>query len=383
MNWSIKKLGDVLEKIVGGGTPSMSNPDYWGGNISWASVKDIKENSFVLTQTEDYITEEGMENSATNLIPSGSLIMATRMGLGRVVKTKIDTTINQDLKALFPGNDLDSDYLLFFLKSKSQELINKGSGATVSGIKLEHIKDLEIPLPPLPEQKRLVKKIEELFAKIDEAKKLREEAIKETESLIPSTLHRIFTAGQAKGWPEKEIGEIAPIRRKNNKDLLPYVGMEDVESGTGIFLGSFDSKKVSSNTFYFDQDCVLYGRLRPYLNKVLIPNFKGHCSTEMFPLVPDTTILSREYLWYWLTQKSFIDAAMKTAMGSRMPRAKMTEVVKFKILIPPISEQKKIVAELDSLSAKVKQLKELQKSTSADLTALKQSILHKAFSGEL
>lgn len=381
VNPPIKKLGEVLERIVGGGTPSTSNASYWGGDIPWASVKDIKEGIFVLTGTKDSITEEGLKNSAATLAPKGTLIISTRMGLGRVVKAEIDTAINQDLKALFPKSGLDVDYLLLFLRANAQEIISKGSGATVSGIRIEHIRNLEIPLPPIGEQRKIVARLENLLGKIKEAKRLRAEAQENTDNLLSAELHKIFEEGKKMGWKEKMIGDVAPIMRESNKKLLPYVGMEGIESNSGKFIGSLEPKKVKSNTFYFDQSCVLYGRLRPYLNKVLMPDFEGHCSTEMFPLVPDQKYLLRAYFWYWITQKSFVDRAMQTNKGSRMPRADMEEVMKFKIPLPPPDEQKKIVARLDKLSQLVEGLRQAQARTLSDLVALEQSVLHQAFNG--
>lgn len=97
--WKKIKLGEALEKIVGGGTPSKSEPKYWNGNIPWASVKDMSDGVYRLSST-DHITELGLQNSSTNLIPKGTVIISTRMGLGRCFRADKEVSINQDLKAL-------------------------------------------------------------------------------------------------------------------------------------------------------------------------------------------------------------------------------------------------------------------------------------------
>lgn len=145
------RLGDYIE-LIGGGTPSKNKEEYWGGEIPWMSVKDLKSDH--VNKTIDTITQLGVDNSATNLIPAGSLIIATRMAVGKAVITEIDTTINQDLKAIKIRGDIDKMYLFYLFKSKRPHFESIAKGATVKGIKIAGIKDLKIPLPPLPQKKR-------------------------------------------------------------------------------------------------------------------------------------------------------------------------------------------------------------------------------------
>ena len=94
------KTKSKTASIVGGGTPSKDVAEYWGGDIPWASVKDFSGSR--LSRTQDYITQEAIKASATNLIPAGTLITPTRMALGRVAVFDCNVAINQDLKAIFP-----------------------------------------------------------------------------------------------------------------------------------------------------------------------------------------------------------------------------------------------------------------------------------------
>jgi type I restriction enzyme S subunit len=149
------------------------------------------------------------------------------------------------------------------------------------------------------------------------------------------------------GWERKRLGDVCRIdRRQARHKGLPYVGLEHIEGGTGKFVGSLEQTQVKSNTFAFDAKSVLFGRLRPYLKKVLLPSFNGHCSTEIFPLQPSPT-LAAEYLHYWFLQDSVIAAIDATCTGARMPRADMDAVMDFPIPVPPLPEQRRIVAILD------------------------------------
>lgn len=110
--------------------------------------------------------------------------------------------------------------------------------------------------------------------------------------------------GSDKGWEVKKLGEVGEYDKQQGKyNSHIYVGMEDIKSNTGEFIGSNESKKVKSTTFYFSNEHILYGRLRPYLNKVLVPNFSGHCSTEIFPIKVNKYV-NREYLARWFMIKN-------------------------------------------------------------------------------
>ena len=157
-NWQTKKLGEVLDGIVGGGTPSKEKPEYWNGSIAWASVKDITRfNSF---GTQDYITEEGLKNSSSRLIKAGTLIMPTRMALGLTVQFAIDVAINQDLKALYIKSILHKEFLKYWFESKRSKIKKMGTGSTVDGIQVGDLKSLKINLPEKPEQQRIVSVLE-------------------------------------------------------------------------------------------------------------------------------------------------------------------------------------------------------------------------------
>src|SRR5260221_5263188 len=140
MSWDVVKLGDVLSRIIGGGTPSKANPDFWNGDIPWCSVKDMQDDKFQINSTEDFITEDGLKNSASNLILAGTVITSTRMGLGRAFINGVDMAINQDLKGLIPNARIENEFLLWSIVFKREELEGLGTGATVKGIRIETLK---------------------------------------------------------------------------------------------------------------------------------------------------------------------------------------------------------------------------------------------------
>lgn len=165
MSWNEDRLGNIVEKVVGGGTPSRDVKKYWNGDIPWMTVKDLKGRS--PQSTEERITKEAVEESATNIIPPNTVIVATRIALGKAVKVPYPTAINQDLKAIYLPKSVNPDFFLYWWEFKAPEIANMGSGTTVKGIRLEVLNDLLFRFPELSLQNRIVRKIGTLFSEID------------------------------------------------------------------------------------------------------------------------------------------------------------------------------------------------------------------------
>ncbi len=155
--WERKKLGDLFEKIVGGGTPSRIKSEYWNGNIPWATVKDFR--TFRENGTQESITKGGLLNSSSNLIPKGTVITSTRMGLGQAVIYDVDVAINQDLKAIFTNKQLLPDYLFYWFSANKEEIESLGSGSTVKGISLGDLKGFETLITESIEEQKAIAQI--------------------------------------------------------------------------------------------------------------------------------------------------------------------------------------------------------------------------------
>lgn len=165
-DWDIVKFGDVVKKFIGGGTPSRSNPKYWNGDIPWVTVKDFA--TFDSCQTQEYITKEGLQGSATHLIPRGTLIVSTRMALGKAVIYDVDVSINQDLKALVLSDDTDEKYLYYWFQKHAEYINILGGGSTVKGISLPDIKKVAFIKLDKREQSAIAKVLSDMDSEIEE-----------------------------------------------------------------------------------------------------------------------------------------------------------------------------------------------------------------------
>ncbi|MGE6606180.1 restriction endonuclease subunit S [Halomonas sp. NPDC076908] len=223
-HWAACRLGDLALTITGGGTPSKNNPSYWAGDIPWASVKDLKDFKF-LDSTQDHITEDGLKNSSTNLIPAGRIIVCTRMGLGKVAVNRVPLAINQDLKALELPQEVNADFFVILYKTREVS----GTGTTVSGIKQDKLLALPAALPPTDEQSRIVAKVDELMALCDQL-----EAQQQQRRTLQNQLRRVTLQAVATSQSPHELQENWERLEANFGQL--FSAPEDVAAFRGLIL---------------------------------------------------------------------------------------------------------------------------------------------------
>ena len=293
-----------------------------------------------------------------------------------------------------PLNNLSSKWIHFYLR---QETLRKEAVKYFTGsvgqqrVPEEFLKNLVLPLPPLEEQKRIVTRIEELFAKIDEIKRLRKGATDEARALMPAALHEVFSKPDEKGWKWIKLREVL---KKDRKTINPldypdekfwHISMDCIETGTGNLLSKvyLRGSEIKSIKYKFNSSHILYGKLRPYLNKVYsVPNGEnGICTTEFIPLVVENA--DKEFIARYLRTKYVVDFAMNNLTGTRQPRTDIDKLLDFKVPLPSIEEQKRVVKYLDGIQEKTIALEKRQQETERETDKLKESILHKAFRGKL
>ena len=286
-------------------------------------------------------------------------------------------------------------YLHFYLSQERiwNEIERNSTGQTnISRLRLKEpdFLAMEIPLPPLEEQRRLVARIEALAAKIEEARGLRRLAVEEAEALVPSSLHRFFEI-ESGNWLDVPMPEAITIsdRQVDPKlpeySSLPHVSGENMESKTCRLLPyrTAEEDGVKSNNYLFSPDTILYSKIRPYLQKAVFVDFQGVCSADVYPIKVTNGNLDPRFVMWSLVAGPFTEYANRISGRTRMPKLNRKQLFAFTLRHPPLEEQRRIVADLDGLQGKVDALKQLQAQTQAELDALLPSVLDKAFKGEL
>ena len=215
-------------KWQGGGTPSKARPEFWGGSIPWVSPKDMKTTK--ITKTIDGITPQAIQGSAANFITTGSILIVTRSGiLAHSFPTAInaiEVTVNQDLKALTPWPGLSPEYIRLALKGYERAILNEcvKDGTTVHSIELPALMGFAIPLPPLPEQHRIVAKIEVLFSELEAGEasltRARAQLSLYRQSLLKAAFQGKLTANWRAANPDKlEPPETLLSRIRKERDV--------------------------------------------------------------------------------------------------------------------------------------------------------------------
>ena len=287
------------------------------------------------------------------------------------------------------------EYIYYLVRSEvfRKEAEQKMTGsAGQKRVPKEFIINYEIPLPPLKTQKEIVAKLDEKFEKLREAKKLREEALVDTEKILSQTLREIFEEGKQKGWEEKTIEDscvlksgttISPSLEKQQGDLL-YLKVADMNL-------SENQIEINTSSRFCDSKKANLKQVIP-IGSVIFPKRGGAIFTNKKRLIIKPTIvdlnimamipgnsLESKFLYYWFTMLD-----LKTInSGSSIPQINNVDINPLKILIPPLAEQKQIVKKLDVLSEKLRTLRDLQTSQLTDLKSLERAYLREAFRGEL
>ena len=203
--WVWARVGETYD-IVGGGTPSTAIGEYWEGDIPWITSADVYGLKDIRPRRQ--ITRQAIENSATNLVPSGSLIVVTRVGLGKIALTKTAICSSQDSQALVAGKtSLYPEYSLYCLSEAVQVFKHKHRGTTINGVTKKQLAELPFPVPPLPEQHRIVEEIERRFSVADQIEETIEHGLKQAERLRQSILKRAFEGKLVAQDPNDEPAE--------------------------------------------------------------------------------------------------------------------------------------------------------------------------------
>jgi len=400
MRWQVKKLGDVCN-IIGGGTPSKSNDSFYEGEIPWATVRDMKNER--LSSTELCITGEAIKQSSTNLIPSGAIITATRVGLGKVCILEQDTAINQDLKAVIPKTkELDNLFLFWWMKSIAHLIVGAGTGATVQGVKLTFVKALEVPLPPIPEQKRIVALLDTVFADLEQTRAKTEQNLKNARELSDSYLQQIFSQ-KDEGWVDLPLGDICNFKHGfafkseffvDHSDLVLLTPGNFYEDGgyrdrgekqkhyQGDFPNEYLLPKGSLLVAMTEQAAGLLG------SSALVPEDNIFLHNQRLGLVEINSEfegkVSLNFLFHLFNTKYFRAKVQETASGLKVRHTspKKMQVIPVPLLLD-LTEQENIAQKLFEAKKRVMELEAIYQQKLDSIDELKKSILQKAFNGEL
>jgi type I restriction enzyme, S subunit len=415
--WATVSVKDIFE-MFSGGTPSKSDPSLWNGPIPWLSSGDIKAD--VISRGSDSISTRALENSSTKLCRPGSILVVVRSGILKhtlpVAVLSAEAAINQDIKCLDSGHDDLNGWLAISLRANARKLLSSNrEGTTVQSVKSETLNDFELPVPPLAEQRRIVAKLDALLARVRSSQQRLEG--------VQKTLRRFRQAVLAAGCS----GRLTADWRSKTVDK----GIEDLPAGwRAVCVGDV----IEDLKYGTAQKCSHEKRGTPVLR---IPNVANGIidlselkyavlppkERETLQLVPGDILIIRSngsvslvgrcalvrtedkgfaYAGYLIrirpSQAAIAPRFLNLVLGSYNVRLQIElearstsgvnninseEVRELHFLLPPLEEQAVIVHRTEAMFALADRLENRLKKATSQVERLTQSILDKAFRGEL
>jgi type I restriction enzyme S subunit len=406
--WEVVPLKEVGVEFFGGGTPSTKKSEYWGGNIPWTTSAYF--DGLYLTKGAKSITSKGLENSSSNLVPKGNLLIGTRVGVGKVAINLIDVAISQDLTAMIINKTkVFPEFLAYTLMTKrTQYFFSSGArGVTIKGIPRDDLIQIPIALPPLPEQRAIAHVLSTLQRAVEEQDKI----IAAARELKKSLMRHLFTYGPV---PPEQAERV--LLKETEIGMVPeqweVVAVEDVVDSTqyGISLrgsphGKFpilrmnnlaDGRVDNSDLQYVDLEeddfqkfkvCrgdILFNRTNSYelVGKTVVFDLEGDYvfASYLVKVVADTDKLSPRYLNYYLNWE-VVQSRMKmfATRGVSQSNINATKLRGFQIRLPPLPEQHEIARILSAVDKKI----ETEEKRKAALQALFKTMLHLLMTGQI
>lgn len=395
-NWSKKTL-DSLCEIELGKTPYRGNKKFWDAekqtNNVWLSIADLlNTEGKIIFDSKEYISDEGVKLS--KIVKKGMLLVSFKLTLGRLAFAGKDLYTNEAIAALSIKNEkeLSKEFLYNFLSyfdwNNATEGDVKVKGKTLNKSKL---KEIEIPLPPLSEQKRIVKILDEVFEEVEKAKENAEKSLRNSRELFEAYLQSVFENGNGE-WEKRSLGEIYDVRdgthdspKYQTKGFALVTSKNLKRNGLNFdnikYISERDYEKVNDRS-KVDKGDILFAMIGTIGNPIVVeidPDF----AIKNVALFKVSKSQSNYFLRYYLASKMVVDKMARESKGTTQKFVGLGYLRDFKVLLPPLSEQKAIVKKLDALSEETKKLEEIYKKEIADLEELKKSVLQKAFRGEL
>lgn len=384
------QLGECCE-IVSGSTPDTFVKDYWDGEIYWATPKDLGElNSAYLSTTQRKITKAGFDSCSTTILPVGSVLFSSRAPIGLVAINTVPMCTNQGFKNLVPKSDLVfNKYLYYWLKFNRKRLEALGNGATFKEISKSVISKVEIPLPPLHEQRRIA-------AILDKAEVLREkrrQTINKLDSLLQAVFLEMFgdPATNPKGWRRGVLGDVIysakdgpHVSPKYSASGIPFLSTRHIKPGRIIWE---DLRYISS-----EEAQAHWKKCKPEMGDILYT--KGGTTGMAKAIDFDLDIAVWVHIAVLKTNREIADPLWLEQMlntsycyaqsqefthGIANHDLGLTRMIKIRLYIPPIELQQRY----SDFALRLKKLEEKQNQSLQRLDSLFQSIQQRAFGSKL
>lgn len=377
-SWQAKTIGEVCE-VVNGGTPKTGVTEYWDGLHLWITPAEMgKRPSPYVEATDRTLTDSGLKNSSARPLPPYSVILSSRAPIGHLVINTKPMATNQGCKGLVPSNAIHYKFLYHYLSSIIELLNELGTGATFKELSGGKLKEVWIPVPSLAEQQRIVAILDQAFAGIAAGRANAERNLRNARELFESHLQAVFTQ-HGEGWDETTLDQIAinldskrvPITKRDRKSgEYPYYGASGIVDYVADYIFEGDALLVS------EDGANLLARSTPI---AFSASGKYWVNNHAHILKFEETV-TQQFVQF------FLESTKLDEYITGMAQPKLTQKALNSIPVPlpsSIEQQHEVVTTLQSLATETQRLESLYQRKLAALDELKQSLLARAFAGEL
>jgi type I restriction enzyme S subunit len=388
-SWSVNRLADLCE-IRLGKTPARGNRAYWEGDKPWAAISDL--NDEVLTQTKEGITEAAVRECGCKIVPKGTLLFSFKLSIGKMAFAGIPIFTNEAIAALpvKPSVKLEPRFLFYALKVVP--LLGRVSDAA-KGMTLnkQSLAEIQIPIPPLAEQRRIVARVEALTSRLDQARQARQAALAEAENLMQAAMQSAFEGSE--DFTEAPLGNLCTMKTGKTPPTgcpeyfagdIPFVCPADVGQSLRITTAA---RRVSRQAVtdgkanLFPRGTVLVVGIGSTVGKVGLAAADVCTNQQITGLTFRKGILPGYAAWFLTSQRAVIENA---ASDGGVPIINQNGMGQLAFRFPESTdEQRAIVAQLDALRAKLDELQRLQRKVESELASFTPALLARAFRGEL
>ena len=384
------KLGQICE-TTSGGTPNRKNDAYYCGSIPWVKSGELGKGT--IYDTEEKITEEAVKESSAKIFPKGTLLIALYGAtIGKLGFLGVPAATNQAVCGIFENEKIDLQFLSYYLFHKRNDLIAQGTGGAQPNISQTILKNLPIPLPPLATQHQIVSRIETLFAELDKAEERLRTAQQQLKTYKQAVLNHWLSNKDGK-WKTVKLGEVADMclgkmldKNKNKGTYQPYL------RNVNVRWGSFDLDDLLEMKFEEseqDRYGIQIGDLimceggepgRCAIWNANVPNMKIQKALHRIRV---KNMVYNKFLYCLFSLYAQNGYLEKYFTGTTIKHLTGQSLKSIEIPLPPLSEQQRIVEEIESRLSQASKSSACIEEALQQTEALQQSILKKAFSGEL
>jgi len=397
-DWEQVKLEAVSIKFVSGGTPSTTETRYWNGEIHWMRSAHISGKEVFFG--EKYITQTGLENSATNIVSKDNMLIATRVSLGSVVINRVDMAISQDLTGIILNKErINEEFLYYLLIAEKNVILSKAQGTTIKGILRDDLKKIRISLPPIVEQWGIA----EVLGTVDKAIQQTDAVVERAEELKRGLMQHLLTRGIGhtefkdtplgeipETWNIMEIQDISIITggstpSTTNSDYwggdIPFVTPSDItslenENYISKTRRNITKKGLDSTSSSLLNPPTILLTSRATLGEAAINSVPVSTNQGFANINPHSNVDVLWLLYYLRWKKREFE---RLASGSTFKEVSKRSIKRMKVTLPPLEEQTRISKMLLSIQDKMKSESEKTRS----LRLIKQGLMQLLLSGQI